>query len=172
MGRQATAQTSPTQQLDDQIQKLREEAGWRGRVPEILGGVSPSKELSTAIARREEIVEALEGIQKQIERGRQDLQCIERRLAGDTCNSMFDMFTAAGKIGYVRMGAIIDESRRMVMSMVRLSIVIAVKNILFPIVFLMIALKYGLSVIRYAVRKSYAWERNLTELPNSLRQLD
>ncbi len=163
-----------TQHLDDQIRKLREAVGWwRSRAPEFLGGVPPSKELSEAMATREQIGDALEGIlQRQIERGRQDLQCIERRLAGDTCDSLFDKFTAAGKTRYAQMLTIVDKSSRMVTSIARLAIAIAVKNILFPIVFLMIALKYGLPFIRYAVRKSYAWERNLKELPNSLRQLD
>ena len=161
-----------TQHLDDRIRKLREAVGWRGRVPGFLGGIPPGKELSDAMAKREQVGDALEGIQRQIERGRQDLQCIERRLAGDTCNSLFDKFTSAGKTSYAQMAAIVDKSSRMVTSMVRLAIAIAVKNILFPIVFLLIALKYGLPVIRYAVRKSYAWERNLKELPNSLRQLD
>lgn len=157
------------QHLDDQIRKLRDADGWRSRLPEFLGGASPSKELSAVMAKREEGTHAVERIQTQIERAKQDLQCIERRLAGDTCDSLFDKFTAASKTSYSQLAAIVDKSSRMVTSIVRLAIAIAVKNILFPIVFLMLALKYGLPIIRYAVRKSYAWERNLKELPNSLR---
>ena len=155
--------------LDDQIRKLRDAIGWRSLLPKFLGGISPGKELSAAMARRQEGTRALEGIQTQVERANQDLQCIERRLAGDTCDSLFDKFTAAGKTSYSQVAAIVDKSSRMVTSIVRLAIAIAVKNILFPIIFLMIALKYGLPIIRYAVRKSYAWERNLKKLPNSLR---
>ena len=161
-----------TQHLDEHIRELRGETGWRGRVPKILGGVAPGKELSDAMTRREEADRTVENVQKQIDRGKQDLQCIETRLAGDTCDSLFDKLSAAGKAGYAQMTAIVDKSSLMVTSVVRLSIAIAIKNILFPIVFLMIVLKYSLPFIRYAVRKSYAWERSLKELPNSLRRLD
>ena len=159
------------QRLADEIRKLRAKTGWRGRVPKMLGGVSPGQELSAAMARREEVDRAIEDIQKQIDRGRKDLQCIERRMAGETCDSLLGKLSAS-KTGYARMAAIVDKANSMVTSIVRLSIAIVIKNILFPIVFLMIALKYSLPVIRYAVRKTSAWQRDLKELPNSLRQLD
>ena len=118
-----------------------------------------------------EVDRAIEDIQKQIDRGRKDLQCIERRMAGETCDSLLGKLSVS-KTGYARMAAIVDKANSMVTSIVRLSIAIVIKNILFPIVFLMIALKYSLPVIRYAVRKTSAWQRDLKELPNSLRQLD
>ena len=160
------------QHLDNEIRKLREETGWRGRVPKMLGGVSPGQALSAAITRREAVDHTIQDIEKQIDRANRDLQCIEMRMAGEACDSWLDKLSAAGKTSYAKMAAIVDKSSRMVTSIVRLSIAIVIKNILFPIVFLMIALKYGLPVVRYAVRKSSAWQRDLKELPNSLRQLD
>ena len=160
------------QHLDNEIRKFREETGWRARLPKMLGGVSPGQALSASMARREEVDHAIQDIEKQIDRGKRDLQCIESRIAGETCDSLLDKLSAAGKTGYAQIAAIVDKSSRMVTSMVRLTITIVIKNILFPIVFLIIALKYSLPVIRYAVRKTSAWQRDLKELPNSLRQLD
>ncbi len=160
------------QHLDDEIRKLREKTGWRGRLPKMLGGVSPGQALSAAMARREEVGHAIQDIGEQIDRGKRDCQCIERRMAGETCDSLLDKLSASGKTGYAQIAAIVGNATRMVTSIVRLSIAIFIKNILFPIVFLMIALKYSLPVIRYAVRKTSAWQRDLIELPNSLRQLD
>ena len=155
--------------LDDAIRQLREKMGWRRWVPEMLGGISPGQQLSATMARREEVDRAVENLQVQIDRGNKDLQCIETRMAGETCDSLLDKLSTAGKTGYAGIAAIIDKANSMVTSIVRLSIAIVIKNILFPIVFLMIALKYSLPVIRYTVRKSSAWQRDLKELPNSLR---
>ena len=160
------------QRLDDEIRKLREEKGWRGRVPEWLGGSRQGKELSDVMERREGVARAIENIQRQIDRRNDDLQCIERRMAGETCDSLWDKLSAAGKTGYSQVTAIVDKSSGMVTSIVQLSIAVVIKNILFPVVFLMIALKWSLPVIRYAMRKSSAWQQGLKELPDSLRQLD
>ncbi len=160
------------QRLDNEIRKLSEEKGWRGRVPEWLGGIPQGQELSALMERREGVDRAIENIQRQINRRNEDLQCIERRMAGETCDSLWDKLSAAGKTGYSQVMAIVDKSSGMVTSIVQLSIAIVIKNILFPIVFLMIALKYSLPVIRYAMRKSSAWQQDLKELPDSPRQLD
>ncbi len=160
------------QQLDDEVQKLRKKAGWRSRLPRILGGVSPGQELSAAMARQEEGDRVIEDIKTQVDRGKKDLLCIERRMAGEMCDSWWDKLFTAGKTRYAQATAIFDKANSMVTSIVRLSIAIVIKNILFPIVFLIIALKYSLPVIRYAVRKTSAWQRDLKELPTSLGQLD
>ena len=158
-----------TRQLDDAIRKLREKTGWRGRLPEWLGGESPGQELSAAMARQEDVDRAIEDIQTQIDRGKKNLQCIKRRMAGETCASLLDKLSTAS---YGRIATIVDKATSIVTSIVRLSIAIAIKNILFPIVFLMIALKYILPIIRYTLRKTSAWQRDLKELPTSLGQLD
>ena len=93
-------------------------------------------------------------------------------MAGETCDSLWDKLSAAGRTGYSQVTAIVDKSSGMVTSIVQLSIAVVIKNILFPIVFLMIALKYSLPVIRYAMRKSSAWQQDLKELPDTLRQVD
>ena len=160
------------QQLDDEIRKLREKWGWRRWVPRLLGGVPPGQELSAAMARREEVDRVIEEIETQIDRSKKDLQCIETRIAGETCDSLLDKLSTTGKTGYARVRAIVDKANSMVTSIVRLSIAVVVKNILFPIVFLIIALKYSLPVIRYAVRKTSAWQRDLKELPTSPIQPD
>lgn len=160
------------QRLDNEIRKLGEEKGWRRLVPEWLGGSPQGQELSDLMERRAGVDRAIENIQRQIDRRNEDLQCIERRVAGETCDSLWDKLSAAGKTGYSQVTAIVDKASGMVTSIVQLSIAVVIKNILFPVVFLMIALKWSLPVIRYVMRKSSAWQQDLKELPDSLRRLD
>ncbi len=160
------------QRMDNKIRKLDEEKGWRGRIPEVFGGIPHGEELSRAMERREGVGRAIKNIERQLNRRNNDLQCIDRRMAGKTCDSLWEKLSAASKIGYSQVTAIVDKSSGMVTSMVELSIAIIIKNILFPIVFLMIALKCSLPVIRYAVRKSSAWQQDLKELSDSPRKLD
>ncbi len=159
------------QRLDDEIRKIQEEVGWRGWafVPEFLGGVSPGEEL---LNKREQVSGAVEDIQTQVDQNRDDLQCIERQMAGETCGSLFDKLSGAGKAGYGRIASIVEKASNWATSIVRLSIAIVIKNVLFPIIFLVIAMKCSLPFIRYAMRKCSTWPRDLNELPNSLRQLD
>ena len=157
--------------LDDEIRRRQEEAGWRGWpfVPVFLGGVSPGEQL---LNKREEVSGAARDIQTQIDQSRDDLQCIERQVAGETCGSLFDKLSGAGKTGYARIASIVEKASNWATSIVRLSIAIVIKNVLFPIIFLVIAMKCSLPFIRYAMRKCSTWQRDLNELPNSLRRLD
>lgn len=159
------------QRLDDEIREIQEEAGWRGWafVPGFLGGVSPGER---PLNKREEVSGAIEDIQTQIDQSRDELQCIERQMAGETCSSLFDKLSGAGKTGYKRIASIVEKASNMATSIVRLSIAIVIKNVLFPIIFLVIAMKCSLPFIRYAMRKCSTWQRDLNELPNSLRRLD
>ena len=159
------------QRLDDEIRKIQEEVGWRGWafVPEFLGGVSPGEEL---LNKREQVSGAVEDIQTQVDQSRDDLQCIERQMAGETCGSLFDKLSGAGKTGYARIASIVEKASNWATSIVRLSIAIVIKNVLFPIIFLVIAMKCSLPFIRYAMRKCSTWQRDMNELPNSLRRLD
>ena len=189
--------TQETEALDARIQELRNEVGLRRYLPESLGGVSPGEKLAAAEARREEIrleVEAIESrvrameteqlasvearreefrremetADSQIRAVEEELECIEKRRAGEDCVSLLGKLSAMGGEGYARVRDLIGKAGGVVTTIVKLTIVVIVKNVLLPIAFLMIAVKYALPVARYWARLTSDFRRDVKELRNTL----
>ena len=183
--------------LDAQIQELSGEVGMRRYLPERLGGVSPGEQFAAAEARREEIrreVEAIESrvramereqlvsaearreeirremetVESEIRAVEEELECIEKRRAGEDCASLLGKLSAMGGEGYARVRDLIGKAGGVVITIVKLTIVIIVKNILLPMAFLMIAVKYALPVARYWARLTSNFRRDVKELGNTL----
>ena len=140
--------TQESEQLDAEIKELNREAGLRRYLPENLGGGSPKEELVAAKARRKEIRRETKKIEDQIHDGEKELECIERRLAGEDCDSLLDKISSAAS--YTRLKEIVDKAPDMMTSLIKLLMALVVKNILLPIAFLMIAVKCGLPIVRYS----------------------
>ena len=138
--------------LDERIDKLNDEAGWGGWVPEALGGRSPGKELAAAKASRQEIGNKMDQIQQQIEEDDEVLECIDRRLAGESCDSVLEKLSNAGKTGFGRIAEIVGKAGDIASYTAKLLVAVVIKNIVFPLVFLMIAVKCSLPVVRYWMR--------------------
>ncbi len=189
--------TQDAEALDARIQELRNEVGLRRYLPESLGGVSPGEKLAAAEARREEIrleVEAIESrvrameteqlasvearreefrremetADSQIRAVEEELECIEKRRAGEDCVSLLGKLSAMGGEGYARVRDLIGKAGGVVTTIVKLTIVVIVKNVLLPIAFLMIAVKYALPVARYWARLTSDFRRDVKELRNTL----
>ena len=158
--------------LDEKIDKLDDEAGWRGWLPETIGGGSPKDELASEEARREEIGHEMDQIQQRIQEGGEVLECIDRRLAGESCKSFWEKFTTAGKAGYARIEEIVDMAGDMATTTAKLLAAVVIRNIVIPLVFLMIAVKCSLPVIRYSMRLVSNTKRQTRELRNTPVQTD
>ena len=165
--------------LDQEIEKL--EAGrdwwdWRSWVPESLGGASPVEELVSAKARRGEVDRELERIEQRIDDVRGDLECIDIRLAGESCDSWLNKLFSSGKAGYTYMTEMMDirEIRgkfdEIMTDIAKLLTFILVKNLLMPIVFLVIAVKCSMPIAKYSVRLSSTLKQDSKELRDSLQQ--
>ena len=138
--------------LDERIDKLNDEAGWGGWVPEALGGRSPGKELAATKASRQEIGNKMDQIQQQIEEGDAVLECIDRRLAGESCDSILEKLSNAGKTGFGRIAEIVGKAGDIASYTAKLLVAVVIKNIVFPLVFLMIAVKCSLPFVWYWMR--------------------
>ena len=150
--RSLTSLEKKSVKLDGRIDKLNEEAGWRVWLPEVIGGRSPGKKLAAAKARREEIGHEMDQIQQQIEEGDEVLECIDRRLAGESCDSILEKLSNAGKTGFGRIAEIVGKAGDIASYTVKLLVAVVIKNIVFPLVFLMIAVKCSLPIVRYLMR--------------------
>ena len=158
--------------LDEEIDKLNDEAGWRGWVPEVIGGRSPGRELASAKARREEIGREVDQVQQRIEEADEVLECIDRRLAGESCDSFLDKLSNAGNTGYARIAEIAGKAGDVITSITKLLVVVVIKNIVFPLVFLMIAVKCSLPIVRYSMRLVSNMKQDAREMRDALGQAD
>ena len=94
----------------------------------------------------------MDRVQRRIEEKDEILECIDRRLAGENCKSFWDEFSSAGKAGYARIAEIVGMAGDMATNTVKLLAAVVMKNIVIPLVFLMIAVKCSPPMIRYSTR--------------------
>ena len=156
------------QRLDTRIGQLTDEAGWRRVLPEILGGVSPGDELRTAKERRREVDREIERIEDAIGESEEAIECIDRRIAGGSCDSLLDRVSKAGKAGMSQVREMFADLNEMATDITMLLIAIAIKNILFPIVFLMGAVRCSLPIAHHLSRLLCGFERDAKKLKDAM----
>ena len=87
------------EQLDARIEKLDEGVGpWR-LLPTRLDGASDSEELGTAKKQRQETEHEVERLEAAIKDSKDALECINTRIAGESCDSVLDRKSNAGTAG-------------------------------------------------------------------------
>ena len=145
-----------------------DEAGWRRVLPEILGGVSPGDELRAATERRREVDRGIERIEDAIGESKEALECIDRRIAGGSCGSLLDRVSKAGRAGMSQVREMFADLNEMATDITMLLIAIAIKNILFPIVFLMGAVRCSLSIAHHLSRLLCGFERDAKKLKDAM----
>ena len=155
-----------SESLDVEIDAHEKETGLRGWLPEWLGGRPPGKELASARAKREDTGREMDRVQEKIGEGRNTLECIERRLAGESCESFWDKLSSAGETGYARIREIGDLAADMATSTTRLLAAVVIKNIVIPLLFLTIAVKCSVPIIRYSMRLVEGTRREAGTLRN------
>ena len=170
-------------QYDDvitEIKALKEKAGFRRFVPERLGGKAPGPEVDTLKAEQEDLERKLEDIKRQIDEKNSELDCLDRKIEGKRCGSVLerlnlkDRFTGltdrASKLKEIP-GRLADSMNDYLISIAKMLIVLLIKNILFPLLFLYIAMKCGISIIRRAtpmVRSGLDTKREFQEAGKKL----
>ena len=160
------------QQLEEAIDKLNDEAGWLRRyLPKRLGGASPGEELLSWKSRREEVDRTMARIEDEIRESRSNLECIERRKAGGTCGSLLERVSKVGKAGVSHFKEMFGKLDDMVTGITMLLVAVAIKNILFPILFLLGAVKCSLPMARHASRLLSGFERDSRKLKGMMKQL-
>ena len=159
------------ERLDEAIGKLKGDAGLRRFLPERLGGISLGEDFASAKEQREEVDREIVRIEVQIRDGRKNLECIARQIAGGTCESWFDKVSRAGKGGMFHIREMFGKVNDMVTSVTMLLIAVSMKNLLFPILFLMVAVKCSLPIAHHASRLLCGFERDSEKLKGMMKQL-
>ena len=156
------------EELDTRIGQITDEAGWRRVLPEILGGVSPGDELRAAREQRREVDQEIERIEDAIGESKEALECIDRRIAGGSCDSLLDRILKASTAGMSQVREISGKLSEMVTKITMLLIAIVIQNILFPIVFLMGAVKFSLPIARHLSRLLSGFEGDARKLKDTV----
>ena len=117
-------------------------------------------------------------IEDQISESESNLECIEERNAGGTCESFLERVSRAGKADVSRLAAGVSHLKEMsgkfndmVTDVTMLLVAIAIKNILFPILFLLGAVKCSLPMARHASRLLSGFERDSRKLKGMMKHL-
>ena len=130
--------------------------------------VVETEQLTSAEARLEEIRRETETADSEIRAVEEELECIEKRRAGEDCVSLLGKLSSMGAEGYTRVRELIGKAGEVVTTIVKLTIVVVVKNVLLPMAFLMIAVKYALPLARYWARLTSDFRRDVRELGDTL----
>ena len=150
-----------SESLDAEIKTLNREIGWlRRHLPK---NRASRGELLFKKAKRKEIGHEMQDVEDRIRAAKKELDCIERRLAGEDCGSLLDKLSDAAS--YERFKNIVDEAPDIVISIVKLLIALIVKNILLPIAFLMLVIKCSLPIARFS---AFTFKRSLKDSKPSL----
>ena len=92
--------------------------------------------LASAQARREEVGGEMETAESQIRVVEEELDCIEKRSAGEDCVSLLGNLSTMAQEGYARIRDLVGRAGEIVTTTVKLMIFVIVKNILLPIALL------------------------------------
>ena len=156
------------ERLDDRIAKHNGDAGLRRLLPSSLGGVSDGDELRVAKEQRQSLVRNIQRTESAISEAEDELECIDTRLAGGSCDSLWERVSGAGNIGISRLKETFGKLNDMATNVTMLLVAIAIKNILFPILFLMGAVKCSLPIARHASRLLAGFEKDARKLKETV----
>ena len=122
------------------------------------------EQIASVKARREQVSGEMETVDSQTQAVEEELECIEKRTAGEDCVSLLGNLLAMAQGGYAHIKHLVGNPGEVITTTVRLIIFILVKNILLPIGFLMIAVKCALPLARYCARMTSDFRRDVREL--------
>lgn len=129
----------------------KEMDGWKQDERRFQGRLESLKdapiELQEAKKRRKELAKEETRLEDEIKESEDALECINIRIAGGSCDSSKDVFSNLMEV--LGMPAL-DKLNQVKNSIVNLLVAIAIKNILLPILFLVLVVKCSVPIIRGA----------------------
>ena len=158
--------------VDAKVDALNEKAGVGRFVPEMLGGRSPDRGVISLRAKSEDLRSKVDDVAQRMATTKNELECIDRRREGKSCGSLLDILTDASKIGIEKISKIADAANDFVVLIANVLIVLFVKNILLPVLFLVIAMKFGAYIVRCGVRLKLGLQQELAETQGDLRRIE
>lgn len=131
-----------------EIDALNERAGVRRFVPDMLGGMSPGAEIESLRSRRDELDRRIDEADGRIDAMGEEIACIDRQIGGESCASWMERVTSLGKTGLDRISAAVEAANNALVAIATVLMAVVAKNIVFPLLFLAIAVKCSLAIGR------------------------
>ena len=153
------------ERLDARIRQINDELGWRRFLPESLGGISDEEEVRAMEERRENLRREVERIEDSIRGSKEALECIDTRIAGGSCDSLWGRVS---KVSISQLKETFGKLNDTATSITMLLVAIAIKNVLFPIVFLMGAVKGSLAIARHVSQLLCGFEKDARKLKETI----
>lgn len=137
-------------ELSAEIDTRKDEAGYGRFVPEFLGGTESDSELGALVERRESLEGKIRENSQEVAIVNEALDCVDRQMEGKRCGSIWERLRPRETKETI--SKLANSANSYLVSIAKMLIVLFVKNILFPILFVYIAIKFGgVHVIRQAV---------------------
>ena len=145
-------------QLDDVNSKInlhKEEARNGKNLLERLGGQASDSKIDALKDKRSGLERKLEDSEQEIETVKSDMECIDRIMKGKKCGSMLErlnpveMVVGLADLNPVdKIASLARSINDNLVSMARILVALLIKDILFPLLFLYIAMKCSIHIIR------------------------
>ncbi len=152
------------ERLDAQIDESRDDAGLLRWLPESLGGVAEEEGIQDMKRRLQELAAQIENKDDLIRESDEALECIDTRLDGGSCESLWQKISNATWAGAMQLREASGKLVDMTTNIAFLLVAVAVKNILFPIVFLIGAVKCSVPLVRLASRSLAGFQHDSGKL--------
>ena len=134
--------------VHSEIRALDEKAGLWRFVPEMLGGPSVDQPVNMLRERREDLESKIEDVKRRMETTSEELECIDRRMEGELCGGFLGRLIDSGETVIEIPAKILDMADNLIVLITNVLIALFVKNILVPILFLLVALKCGVYIVK------------------------
>ena len=144
-------------EVNAEIKHLKEEVGLGRIVLKRLGWQASDPKADALEAKSKELKSKLKDMEQQIDAKNSEIECIDTTMQGKRCGSMLERLNPkemiAGLLDINPMDKITILARSIndyTVSMARMLVALLIKNILFPLLFLYIAMKCSIYIIRRA----------------------
>ena len=137
----------------EEIDTIQKGTGFDRFVPQILGGKPPGEQLHALREKRDDLEGKIKAIDDHVDAIEEDIECIEQQLQGDNCASWLDKAAKLAKGGIASIFSLMEAAAEIFSIITMLLMAMLVKNILLPLIFLAIALKF--------IRIGMGWLRKL-----------
>ena len=152
------AEADYRKQLDEvkaEIEVLKKEKGFWRRVFKRPGGKASDPRIDALEVKREDLERELERLEQQIDTTNSEIKCIDRTMQEKKCGSILERLNPKEMIAGLskwdpkeKITSLANSINDYTVSMARMLIALLIKNILFPLLFLYIAMKCGIHIIR------------------------
>ncbi len=157
------------------IDELNKERGLQRLVPQIISGKAPDDKLVALKKTHESLEENDRIFGSKISEIQEDLECIDKQLSGDDCKSLLGKVISTVGKGVAAISKsiswIASNTRELIEAITFILIAILVKNILFPIFFLAIAIKLTNPILKRLSDLKISVSKDLQEMKEDLQKI-